>query len=159
AGDFLVDWAWFAAVGYPGVFWTVIGAKTIIFLAAFAGSAAFVGLNGSLASRFASRARHLPPVAFDWQSVRGYTLPDLLRLIPRQRRWPRLVGAAGGVLAILIAAIEVGNWDVFLRFFYQVPYGRSDPLYGKDIGFYLFSLPAYVALKNWLLLTLAAGAL
>ena len=46
-----------------------------------------------------------------------------------------------------------------LRFIRQAPYGQSDPLYGKDIGFYLFSLPAYVALKNWMLLTLALCAL
>src|SRR6202040_4169018 len=64
-----------------------------------------------------------------------------------------------GVLAILVAAAEVSNWEVFLRFFYQVPYGESDPLYGKDIGFYLFSLPAYVVLKNWLLLTPVLGVL
>ena len=46
-----------------------------------------------------------------------------------------------------------------LRFIRQAPYGQSDPLYGKDIGFYLFSLPAYVALKNWMLLTLVLSAL
>ena len=40
-----------------------------------------------------------------------------------------------------------------------MPYGQSDPLYGKDIGFYLFSLPAYVAIKNWMLLTLVLSAL
>jgi uncharacterized membrane protein (UPF0182 family) len=158
-GDFLVDWAWFSAVGYPGVFWTVVTAKAIVFLAAFAGSAAFLGLNGSLASRFSGRARHVQPAAFDWQSVRGYTLSELLRLMPRHARWPLLVTAAGGILAILIAAIEVSNWDVFLRFFYQVPYGRNDPVYGKEIGFYLFSLPAYVVLKNWLLLILVASVL
>jgi uncharacterized membrane protein (UPF0182 family) len=158
-GDFLVDWAWFSAVGYPGVFWTVVGARATVFSAAFAGSAAFLVLNGSLASRFSGRARRVQAPAFDWQSVRGYTLPDLLRLMPRHARWPLLVTAAGGILAILIAAVEVSNWDVFLRFFYHVPYGRNDPVYGKDIGFYLFSLPAYVVLKNWLLLTLAAGAL
>jgi uncharacterized membrane protein (UPF0182 family) len=158
-GDFLVDWAWFAAVGYPGVFWTVVGAKTIVFLAAFAGSAAFLGLNGLLASRLSGWVRHVQPAAFDWRSVRGYTLPDLLRLMPRHARWPVLVTAAGGILAILIAVIEVSNWDVFLRLLYHVPYGRSDPVYGKEIGFYLFSLPAYIAIKNWLLLTLIAGAL
>ena len=49
---------------------------------------------------------------------------------------------------------ETGNWDLILRFIYQVPYGQNDPLFGKDIGFYLFSLPAYVALKNWMLLML-----
>src|SRR5436190_685378 len=159
AGDFLVDWAWFLAVGYPSVFWTVVGAKTVVLVAVFAGSAAFLGLNGLLASRLSGQTRHTQPIAFDWQSVRGYPLPDLLRLMPRHERWTLLATAAGGVLAILIAAIEVSNWDVFLRFFYHVPYGRNDPVYDKEIGFYLFSLPAYVALKNWLLLTLGAGAL
>ena len=40
-----------------------------------------------------------------------------------------------------------------------MPYGANDPLYDKDIGFYLFSLPAYVAIKNWMLLTLFLSAL
>ena len=41
----------------------------------------------------------------------------------------------------------------------QVPYGASDPIYDKDIGFYLFALPAYVAIKNWMFLTLFLSAL
>jgi len=40
-----------------------------------------------------------------------------------------------------------------------VPYGATDPLYGNDISFYLFSLPAYIAIKNWMLLTLFLSAL
>ena len=35
-----------------------------------------------------------------------------------------------------------------------MPYGQNDPQFGKDIGFYLFSLPVYVALKDWMLLIL-----
>ena len=62
------------------------------------------------------------------------------------------------LLGLLTAAIEISNWDVVLRFLHQVPYGESDPVFGKDIGFYLFSLPAYVALKNWLLLLLFFSA-
>ncbi|WP_164081782.1 UPF0182 family protein, partial [Stenotrophomonas maltophilia] len=42
---------------------------------------------------------------------------------------------------------------------YHVPYGARDPLYGEDIGFYLFSLPAYIAVRNWLLLVLCFSAL
>jgi uncharacterized membrane protein (UPF0182 family) len=68
---------------------------------------------------------------------------------------------AGGsiVIGILIAIGEIGNWDVVLRFIYQVPYGQSDPLFGKDVSFYLFSLPAYVAIKNWMLITLVLSPL
>jgi uncharacterized membrane protein (UPF0182 family) len=68
------------------------------------------------------------------------------------------------VLGLLIAMGETGRWDLILRFIYQAPYGRNDPLFGKDIGFYLFSLPVYVAVKNWLLwilllATLMAGSI
>ena len=31
ASDFLVDWLWFSAVGYFDVFWTIFGAKAILF--------------------------------------------------------------------------------------------------------------------------------
>ena len=60
---------------------------------------------------------------------------------------------------MLVAWGEAHNWDLFLRFLYHVPYGANDPLYDKDIGFYLFALPAYVAIKNWMLLTLLLSAL
>ena len=70
-----------------------------------------------------------------------------------------LITGSALVLAALIALGEVGSWDVAIRFIWQVPYGQSDPLYGKDIGFYLFTLPAYVAIKNWVLLTLILSAI
>lgn len=159
AADFLVDWLWFSAVGYVGVFWTILGAKVALFLAVFAASAILLWLNSSLVYRLADRQGHLPPIVSPWGSTEDQTLAALLaRLSPRL---PRRSLVAGGVLvlAALVALGEAGNWDVALRFIRQTPYGQSDPLYGKDIGFYLFSLPAYVALKNWMLLTLGLSAL
>lgn len=35
------------------------------------------------------------------------------------------------------------NWDVLLRYVSGVSTGLSDPIYAKDVGFYLFSLPFY----------------
>ena len=60
---------------------------------------------------------------------------------------------------MLVAAAEVGNWGVILQFFYHVPFGADDPLFNKDISFYLFVLPAYILVKNWMLLTLILSAL
>src|SRR6266550_1845899 len=157
--DFLVDWTWFSAIGYTGVFWTILGGKAVLFFAVFAMSAIFLWLNGSLAFRFARRRGRAYPVAFEREAGAVPTLPELLELMSRRLPWRLLIPGIAGVLAILVAAAEVSNWEVFLRFFYQVPYGESDPLYGKDIGFYLFSLPAYVVLKNWLLLTLVLSFL
>ena len=75
-----------------------------------------------------------------------------------QLPWRLIIPGAALVLGLLIAAGELSSWDMALRFLYRLPYGASDPVFGADIGFYLFSLPLYVALKDWLLLLLLFSA-
>jgi uncharacterized protein len=54
-GDFLVDWAWFSALGSLNVFRTILGGKGLLFCAVFVRSALLLWVNGSLAYRFARR--------------------------------------------------------------------------------------------------------
>ena len=159
AADLLVDWLWFSSVGYPGVFLTIIEAKGALFFAVFVASAIFLWLNGILAYRLAGRHGHFPPVIAPWGPAGDQTMAAQFARLSRQLPWRSLIAGGALALAVLIALGEAGSWDVALRFIRQVPYGQSDPLYGKDIGFYLFSLPAYVALKNWMLLTLVLSAI
>jgi len=155
--DFLVDWLWFSTVGYLGVFLTIFASKAGLFLVVFATSAIILWLNGTLAHRLAKGGGNFPPAFGPWGSARNQSL--LLRHSPSQIPWRVLIAGVSLVLGALIALGEIGSWDTALRFFWQAPYGQADPLYGKDIGFYLFSLPAYVAIKNWMLLTLILSAL
>jgi uncharacterized membrane protein (UPF0182 family) len=161
--DVLVDLVWFSAVGYLEVFWTIFGTKVALFVAVFVGSTVFFWVNGALAVRFAQRQGHLLRVRFDQGSAAAWTLPETLPEVVRRLSvrlsWPLLIAGVSVVLGVLIAASETGNWDLVLRFIHQVPYGQRDPLYGKDIGFYLFSLPVYVALKNWMLVTVVLSTL
>ena len=62
-------------------------------------------------------------------------------------------------LGLLVALFEMSQWDLVLTFLFQVPYGQSDPVFGHDIGFYFFSLPVYLALKDWALTTIILSAL
>jgi uncharacterized membrane protein (UPF0182 family) len=158
-GDFLVDWLWFSAIGYLDVFWTTIVAEAEVFFAVFLPTAIILWVNGSFASRFARSSWTQHPADFEWKRTGLVTLPDVLEFMQYRLPWPIVIAGGAGVLAVLVAWGEVHNWGVFLRFFYQVPYGANDPLYDKDIGFYLFSLPAYVVIKNWMLLTLFLSAL
>jgi len=158
AADFLVDWLWFSTVGYLNVFLTIFGTKVALFIAVFATSVLFLWLNGALAHRLAKRKGYLPPPTSPWGS-NDQTLTAALQRLSLGLPWRFLIIASALALAALIALGEVGSWDIALRFIWQAPYGQSDPLYGKDIGFYLFSLPAYVAIKNWMLLTLVLSAL
>ena len=111
-------------------------------------------MNGLLALRFARRQLAQAVVASPWKLVGGAPPPDLPSLLRDRLPWFRTIAGGAGLLALLVAATEAGNWGISLQFFYQVPYGAGDPLYNKDIGFYLFSLPAYIGIKNWMLLTL-----
>lgn len=157
AASFLVDWTWFASLGFAGVFWTTVNAKIVVFLATFVPTAAILYANAAMAQRLSGFRPHLHSVNSPWNSIEGLTPPVLLERLYRSFPWRLLIVAASLVVALLIAASELSNWSVALRYIYQVPYGQNDPLFGMDIGFYLFSLPAYLALKDWLLLALTIG--
>ncbi|AOK62141.1 UPF0182 family protein [Burkholderia ubonensis] len=154
----LVDWLWFASVGYASVFWTILLTRVLLFVVAFAASAATIGASGLLAHRYATRIEI-------WQveealstraeeAVRALAGQVLAR-IP----WRFVIAVAAAVLALAIAGNEMSNWPIALRFVHQVPFGERDPIFGEDIGFYLFSLPAWIAIRNWLLQLLVCSAL
>jgi uncharacterized protein len=159
ASDFLVDWLWFSSIGYLPVFLTSIGTKTLVFFAVLTLTALILWLNGMLAVRFAQQHRAQPVAAPAWNPTASTLPPDLFALMRDRLPWSRVVAGGAGLLALLVAAAEAGNWGIFLQFFYHVPFGADDPLYNKDLGFYIFSLPAYILIKNWMLLTLVLSAL
>ncbi len=162
ASSLVVAWAWFATIGYAGVFWTVFVTKIVLFVVVFAISSLILWVNGALALHFAWRRRFrlsaalgprfagVPAIAGAPAGLFGFASP----LLP----WRLLVLVVVLIVGALVAMGEAGQWDLVLRFIYQVPYGQNDPLFGKDIGFYLFSLPVYIALKNWMLLILALSS-
>jgi uncharacterized membrane protein (UPF0182 family) len=154
ASGFLVDWVWFASLGFVAVFWTIVVAKVLLFVSVLVVASALLWLNGTLARRLCGpRQRRLPTTAW---GLPQQTWGDLFDAVT-PRFWRYFVPAVSLALGLLIALGETSNWDTVLRFLYQAPYGLADPLFGKDIGFYLFSLPVYVALKNFLLLLLVAA--
>src|ERR1700732_4297897 len=122
-------------------------------------NAVILWLNGLLAVRFARQQPIQAFAASAWNPTGSTSSPDLFALMRDRLPWSRVVAGGAGLLALLVAAAEAGNWGIFLQFLYHVPYGADGPLYNKDIGFYLFSLPTYIVIKNWMLLTLVLSAL
>ena len=159
ASNLLVDWAWFSSVGYPGTFWTIIAAKSALFGGVFVATAALVWLSGALAIRFSTTLKYPRLAVMPWDSPVGAQLPEMIGRLVRRLPWRPLVGAAAIVVALLVALGWADSWNLVLGYLYQVPYGRSDPLYSNDLGFYLFSLPFYVAVKDWLLAALALSTI
>src|SRR5690606_31729477 len=63
----------------------------------------------------------------------------------------------------IFGTVAGGSWEAILSWLNQAEFGRTDPQFGQDYSFYVFTLPAYDVIQSWLLgLTvisaLAAGA-
>ena len=162
-GSLVVDWAWFSSIGYVNVFWTAFVTKAVLFTVAFVVSTLLLWANATFALRFASRSQLRVPTVFSpsfvtFQPLQGPRAQSS-GLQPSPFAWRLMILAAAVILGLLIASGETSRWDLVLRFLHQAPYGRNDPQFGKDIGFYLFSLPVYVAFKNWLFWLLALSGL
>ncbi|SOE67126.1 hypothetical protein SAMN05414139_02974 [Burkholderia sp. D7] len=153
----LVDWLWFSSIGYVDVFWTVLAAQVLLFVAIFAASASAIWVSGFLAHRYA-RSLRLSQVSTGFSFGPSAAISELADRVAPRIRWRAAITGIAIVLGLLIAFSEVSSWDMALRFIHQVPFGERDPIFGKDIGFYLFSLPVYIALKNWLLHVLFCSA-
>ncbi|SAL60426.1 hypothetical protein AWB65_05446 [Caballeronia humi] len=153
----LVDWLWFSSIGYLPVFWTVLSAQALLFVAVFAASAGTIGVSGFLAHRYA-RSRGPSQAGAAFLSAMPALKSELANQLAPRIPWRSAIAGVAVISGLIIAAGEISNWDIALRFLHQVPYGELEPIFGEDISFYLFSLPAYIALKNWLLLLLVCSA-
>ena len=146
--DLIVDWLWFTSAGYAGVFRTIFTTQALLLLAVFGVSAGAIWVSGWLAHRCARQAQAWTPEA------RGEPVGEMAMRLP----WRAAIAGVAVFVGLLMAVGELSSWDTALRYINQVPFGKADPIFGKDIGFYFFSLPAYLALRNWLLLLLGCCA-
>ncbi len=144
AAGFYTDALWFKQLGYASVFWTRFA--TLAFTKI--GAAIFVGVV--VLGNLWLVTRQLGPV----HVRRRYGNLEISEQIPR-----RLVG-----IGMLVAAVLAGWWLANVKFgagqsinvltwMHRTPWGAADPLFGKDISFYVFSLPLYYQVVDLLLLT------
>jgi uncharacterized membrane protein (UPF0182 family) len=138
------DYLWFEEVRLASVFTTILWMKAMLALSAGVVFALFVYVNVRMA------ARSTPgDVLVELDDPFG--LPSRLVIEPLFRRF-LLPGAL--VLGLLAASQVSGQWETFLRFLNAQPFNIQDPVFGRDIGFYVFQLPVFSLLYGWALMAL-----
>ncbi|MEW6756545.1 MAG: UPF0182 family protein, partial [Candidatus Latescibacterota bacterium] len=142
------DWLWFGAVGYEGVFWRTVQARLGSGMLLGAVAAAVIGINLHLACRRAGGGLALGRSPF----ASG---PSPLAALLRSRK-PYLLATAG--LGLLMGGLAASQWPLLWRFLHAQPFGVADPIFGRDIGFYVFSLPFYRFLVDFLIFALVLSA-
>jgi uncharacterized membrane protein (UPF0182 family) len=149
------DWLWFHEVGYPNVFGTVLTTKVVLGLAA--GAIVFVLLYTNLLLTSRGRGRDLTllrEVVEDTPQIPQ--LPPWAMIEPLYRR-VLLPGSL--VLAFMIATPTAGRWPEAIRFLNGGPFGVSEPLFDRDVGFYVFTYPLLVAAYQFLFFALSVTAI
>src|SRR5438128_3100949 len=141
--SFLTDLLWFRSLGLESVY---LRRFTAGFYAFAVFGAVFFVL--ALPNVYFALRPQMPRVVVDAERRRRGALPMTLRFM-----WLLLIpafffGIAGG-----------DEWDMLLRWVNQVPSGRTDPVFGRDVGFYFFTLPVLEFVRGWLLVALIVIAI
>ncbi|MHB1324293.1 MAG: UPF0182 family membrane protein [Coriobacteriia bacterium] len=153
--EFYTDALWFDDLGQSGVFWRTLAWRW--------GSGLLSGLL-FFALLFANlRIARAMTSSVTFRPVDGPTAQ--LEAVLRQFRMG--VGRLSGVVlfgvsavgALIAGAAVAGAWQVIALAVNGADFGATDPQFGRDLGFYFFTLPALQMVRSWLTASLAVTLL
>ena len=135
--DWIVEWLWLDNLGYEEVFWTIKETQILLFIGAFGIALMYVLPNMHvLAKRFQGISFGNSPLAqlnldrFSFKQVRA------------------LLFTIGTFISFFFSFAFFMRWDTYFRFHWSETFGQVDPIFGHDLGFYLFRLPFLEIIQN-----------
>jgi len=140
----VTDWLWYRELGRTDVYWMLFWGRWILGLSVGALFFLAILVNVLLA------LRETPDEV--WRDI-----GDRLRgggLMLAVERTVRRVAFWGASLITFLVALATGRtaaeyWTQFLLYTHAVPVGVTDPIFGRDAGFYLFRLPVWEQVSRW----------
>ncbi len=142
----LTAWWWFREIGYGIVFTRELTTRVLLFLAAGGLTAGVLYLN----LRTAQQGLVPEPVVLQFGPA-----SSRLNISAALRRLSLPVALA---LGLLTGFSVTPAWDLVLRVIHRTPFGIADPVFSRDIGYYVFTLPG-LSLALGFLTTLAVLSL
>ncbi len=142
------DWLWFASQGQLRTYQTRLGAQAVLWLA------------GALPVMLT--------LLVNWFFVPRRMLSQLQLRLGRRQKQRLIVGArvlttmlriVAALITLLMASEVSARWMDFLTCHHAVRFGLSDPIFGLDASFYIFKLPVYRFLVQWLMVLIALTAI
>ncbi|MEX0877725.1 MAG: UPF0182 family protein [Candidatus Spechtbacterales bacterium] len=135
ASSVYLDVLWFSELGQENRFFTVF--KTKFTLAAISG---FAALTSTLALGIWTRSL----------IAKTHKLSN-----EKQNVIAQMTIVVSIFLGFIFSITVAGQWETVLLFLNAEPFGVTDPIFGKDVGFYVFALPFLEAIGNsvlWILI-------
>jgi uncharacterized membrane protein (UPF0182 family) len=148
AAGFFADWWWFAEVGYQPIFVRAIVARSTLGLAV--GAIVFAAIWWNI--RLAMRA--MPERAMTITTREGVEIA-----LPSKGQVQSVAILAALAAAFLTASYASAQWLSLLTWWNATSFAVSDPVLGRDAGFYVFTLPLLDLLRNVLMILIASSAI
>ncbi|HEX3544650.1 MAG TPA: UPF0182 family protein, partial [Candidatus Acidoferrum sp.] len=141
--SYYVDALWFGSLGYAEVFRKTISMEWLVFAVFF--GATFLVVYGWFLALWRMYQPHLLGGGPIFVGGRPLTLP-----VERMLRPIGLLVSLG--IAFVTGTNMMLEWSTFALYWYAPRFnGIVDPIFGRPLTFYLFTLPAWQFISGWLL--------
>lgn len=135
--DWIVEWLWLDNLGYEQVFWTIKITQALLLIGALTIALAYVLPNMSIiGKRFGTMNFGNSPLS----------QLNIQRISTKKIR--TIFMGIGSIFSIFFSLAFFMRWDTYFRFHWNEVVGQVDPVFGNDIGFYLFRLPFIELIQN-----------
>ncbi|MBI5419811.1 MAG: UPF0182 family protein [Deltaproteobacteria bacterium] len=132
------DHLWFRDLHYENRFWTELLTKWGLSLAGFATMAVFLLANV-------------------WIAAKAGAIRDGKE--GTSRRMAIRLGIAAALFVSLVAGAAARNgWEEFLLYLHQAPFGIPDPVFRRDIAFFVFTVPVLGFVRSFLFFSVLLSA-
>jgi uncharacterized membrane protein (UPF0182 family) len=149
AVDVYFDFLWFQELGKTVVFTTVLVAQSMLTTATILVSFGFLFLNLLYANRGPGEIQLGIPTPTG----------QITAYVVTRQMVRRIAGLAALIVSVFLGFREAQRWETVWRWLNRVDFGVSDPIFGRDISFFFFSVPLMSEVVSLgILLCLFAGA-
>jgi uncharacterized membrane protein (UPF0182 family) len=140
--DWIVKLLWLNNLGYEQIFWTIKETQFLLFFAAL-----IVGLLYVIPNMY-YLSKNISFVSINL----GRTPVGDLNIKHFNTRQIRIVSyVIGTLISFFFAIAYYTRWDTWFRFSWHQTFGKVDPIFGHDIGFYIFRLPFLETIQDSLI--------
>ncbi len=136
---FYTDFIWYDSLGFSTVFTTRIWASLLLFMGGALIFWLFFAINLWI-------MRRIEPDGLSDTPVDQVASAFGVRIMP-------VMLSIGALLAVFMGLTAAAAWEEILLFLNQSDFGLTDPLFNRDVSFFLFTLPVWQLARTWLMST------
>jgi len=134
--SFYTDWFWYDSLGYTPIFFTRLWSSSGLFLVAALTFWIFLAINIVI-------ARRIEPRGFAGTVIEPIAAALRLRITA-------IILFFGALVALMFGASASGTWQTVLLYLNQANFNLADPVFNRDVSFFVFTLPFWQGLRTWL---------